>query len=94
MMTGLTPTPARDAYQEQFTSSFLLSKGNVVVLTKDIAAIRVASDHRGRPCLGLMERLLGGSEVEICGEGFSNGTVKVRFADQFYFVVRSSIGLG
>jgi hypothetical protein len=80
-----------EAYAEQVAMGLHFSKGKVLILEKDIAAIRVSSDQRGRPCLGLMERLSRGSEVQVCGEGFSKGTAKVRSGEQFYYALRSSI---
>ena len=80
-----------EAYSEQVPRGFPFSTGKALILQRGIAAIRVTSDRRGRPCLGLMERLARGSELQVCGEGFSKGTVKVRAGDQQYYVLRSNV---
>lgn len=94
MLVGVVEEATIESYGQQAPVGFPRSNAKALVLRKDIAAIRVSSDQRGRPCLGLMERLARGSEVQVCGEGFSKGTVKVRSGDQCYFVVRSSIFTG
>lgn len=91
MLSGVAEEAVINAYGQQVPMGFPFSNGKALILQKDIAAIRVSSDQRGRPCLGLMERLARGSEVQVCGEGFSKGTVKVRSGDQCYVVLRNSI---
>jgi hypothetical protein len=91
MLVGAVEDETVETHSEQISSGFSFSTGKALILQKDIAAIRVSSDRRGRPCLGLMERLARGSELQVCGEGFSKGTVKVRSGDQHYFVLRSSV---
>jgi hypothetical protein len=91
MLVGAVEEATIEAYGQQVPMGFPSSNGKALILQKDIAAIRVSSDRRGRPCLGLMERLARGSELQVCGEGFSKGTVKVRSGDQHYFVLRSSV---
>jgi hypothetical protein len=91
MFAGVIEQSTIETHGQQVPMGFPFSNGKVLILQKDIAAIRVSSDQRGRPCLGLMERLAHGSDVQVCGEGFSKRTVKVRSGDQFYFVLRTSI---
>ena len=61
--------------------------GGAFVLRKDIAAIQAI----GRAALGVMVRLPQGVEVEICGIGFSDQTVKVRTREGFFFVLRKNV---
>jgi hypothetical protein len=91
MLVGAVEEATIEAYGRQVPMGFPFPNGKALILQTDIAAIRVSSDRRGRPCLGLMESLARGSEVQVCGEGFSKGTVKVRSGDQFYFVLRNSV---
>src|SRR6478735_4656113 len=91
MLVGAVEEATVETYSEQVSRGFPFSTGKALVLQKDIAAIRVRSDRRGRPCLGLMDRLVRGSELQVCGDGFSKGTVEVRSGDQHYFVLRSNV---
>lgn len=91
MLVGAVEKATIETYGQQVPRGFPFSTGKALILQKDIAAIRVSSDRRGRPCLGLMERLARGSEVQVCGEGFSKGTVNVRAGDQHYYVLRSNV---
>jgi hypothetical protein len=91
MLLGLTEEATAEIYSQEVSMGFPFSNGKPLILQKDIAAIRVSSHGRGRPCLGLMERLARGAEVRVCGEGFSKRTVKVRSGDQHYIVLRSRV---
>lgn len=64
---------------------------NPVVLRKDIAAIQALSGGCGRPGLGIVLRLPRGLQVEVCGGGFSERTVKIRSKNDFFFVLRQNI---
>jgi hypothetical protein len=56
-------------------------------LSKNIAAIQVLpADGPGEPRLGMITQLPEGAELELCGEGFNERTVRVRWAEGFYFV--------
>jgi hypothetical protein len=59
----------------------------VYSLSKNIAGIQVlpAADA-GEPRLGMITQLPQGAELEVCGEGFNERTVRVRWAEGFYFV--------
>jgi hypothetical protein len=65
--------------------------GTTVVLLKDIAAIQAISNGRGRPGLGVVLRLPRGLQVEVCGSGFSDQTVKVRTNKDSFFVLRRNV---
>jgi hypothetical protein len=65
--------------------------GNAFVLKKDIAAIQAIGTGGGRPALGMMVRLPQGLEVEVCGIGFSDQTVKVQAKGSFFFVLRRNV---
>lgn len=55
-------------------------------LPHTIAAIPLSYARDGRPELGTMCQLPEGTELEICGDGFNDRTVKVRWEGQSYFV--------
>jgi len=65
--------------------------GGPVILQKDIAAIQAPSGGCGRPGLGIVLRLPRGLQVEVCGGGFSERTVKIRSKSDFFFVLRRSV---
>jgi hypothetical protein len=60
-------------------------------LKKKIAAIHLAEDTG--PRLGLFTELPGGAQIEVCGCGFSETTIKVRCHGQLYFVFRQDLDL-
>ena len=59
----------------------------VVVLDRRLAAIEVVPDKNGQPTMGRFTHLAAGSVLELCGEGFSPGTVQVRSGGAAYFVL-------
>ena len=61
-------------------------------LRKNIAAILVAEQNE--PALGRFRQLPAGSRIQICGAGFNEETVKVRCADELYFVFRNDVNSG
>jgi hypothetical protein len=58
-----------------------------MTLSKNIAAIQVLpTEGAGEPRLGMITQLPQNAELELCGEGFNERTVRVRWAEGFYFV--------
>ena len=56
-------------------------------LSKNIAAIQLLpGDGTGETRLGMITQLPSGAEVRICGEGFNERTVRVRWGGGYYFV--------
>jgi hypothetical protein len=55
-------------------------------LLKHIAAIQLDRTENGSEKLGLVSQLPQGAELDICGDGFSARTAKVRWAGQLNFV--------
>ena len=56
-------------------------------IPKGISAIQVLPTEDGeRTRLGLITQLPAGAEIEVCGPGFSDGTVRVRCSGASYFV--------
>ena len=56
-------------------------------LMKNIAAIQVLpADSGDGPRLGMITQLPSGAELTVCGEGFNERTVRVRWAEGYYFV--------
>jgi hypothetical protein len=71
--------------------SSLVSQRKTVSLRKRTAAIQVVSGSAGAKELGMCLHLPQGSVLEVCGEGFSDGTVQVRWSGSSYFVLLESV---
>ena len=56
------------------------------VLPANTSAIQVLAGPEGHSRLGMILRLPEGAQVEMCGEGFNERTVKVRCEGSLYFV--------
>lgn len=57
-----------------------------ITLSKIIAAINIQETEGGHTHLGLIAQLPSGARLEVCGQGFNERTLKVRWEDRFYFV--------
>jgi hypothetical protein len=57
-----------------------------VTLSKVIAAINIRETEDGHMRMGLISQLPQGAELQICGEGFNERTIKVRWGERLYFV--------
>jgi hypothetical protein len=55
-------------------------------LPNTVAAIQAACARDGGPDLGAISHLPEGAELEFCGDGFNETTLKVRWEGQSYFV--------
>jgi hypothetical protein len=55
------------------------------------AAIQASCTRDGAPELGTISHLPEGAELEFCGDGFNENTVKVRWEGQSYFVFLQDI---
>jgi hypothetical protein len=55
-------------------------------LPNTIAAIQASCARGGAPELGAISHLPEGAELEFCGDGFNESTLKVRWEGQSYFV--------
>ena len=59
----------------------------IFCLAKNVAAIQVLPDEgRDTTRLGMITQLPQGAELAVCGKGFNERTVKVRWAGGMYFV--------
>ena len=58
----------------------VLSEANIrtVVLVRNASALQLETLANGTPRLGLMCQFPPGTQVELCGDGYSERTVKVR----------------
>lgn len=65
-----------------------------ILLQKETVAIEAIPEKVGHWRCGVCVRLPPGSPVQICGEGFTKQTVRVRSGAKEYFLLRASIGLG
>jgi hypothetical protein len=61
------------------------------VATARISAIPVLAAENGKRRLGTIMQLPQGAELQICGDGFNDRTVEVRWRDSCYFVFRDDI---
>ena len=60
---------------------------HVYYLGKNIAAIQVLpADGGEEPKLGMITQLPQGAQLHVCGRGFNERTVRVRWANGSYFV--------
>ena len=55
-------------------------------LSTDIPAIQVLPAGAGLMGLGPVLKLPRGAQIEACGAGFDDHTLKVRYADSLYYV--------
>jgi hypothetical protein len=62
-------------------------------LPSTVAAIQAACTRNGAPELGAISHLPEGAELEFCGEGFNESTLKVRWEGQSYFVFLQDIAI-
>jgi hypothetical protein len=58
-----------------------------------VAAIQASCARDGEPELGAISHLPEGAELEFCGDGFNESTLKVRWEGQFYFVFLQDIAI-
>ena len=66
--------------------------GRIVSLVKCISAVQLVPKEDGRGAkLGLFSQLPAGIILEICGDGFTDRTVKVRANDLYYFVFKEDL---
>jgi hypothetical protein len=54
--------------------------------TKRTAAIQVSDTEDGRSRLGMMTHLPEGAQLDPCGDGFDDSTIKVRWQGCSYYV--------
>lgn len=55
-------------------------------LSTDIPAIQILPAGAGLMGLGPVLKLPRGAQIEACGAGFDDRTLKVRYADSLYYV--------
>jgi hypothetical protein len=60
-------------------------------LPNTVAAIQACCTRDGAPELGAISHLPEGAELEFCGDGFNESTLKVRWEGQSYFVFLQDI---
>ena len=61
------------------------------IVPNRICAIELIAGHDNRGRLGGITQLPQHVQLEICGDGFNERTVKVRCQDSFYFVFREDL---
>jgi hypothetical protein len=55
-------------------------------LSKDILTMELVPEPTGELCLGPVSKIPEGSDIECCGQGFNELTLKVRWRGKIYFV--------
>ncbi|MGA8028311.1 MAG: hypothetical protein WB992_14300 [Bryobacteraceae bacterium] len=73
--------------------SALQGNSSRIILFKNIAAIGANLGEDGKIRMGVMSQLPEGADLEICGEGFNDRTIKVRWQEQFYFIFLQDVEL-
>jgi hypothetical protein len=64
---------------------------SVFTLSKPIAAINFHLTETGEPRTGLITQLPKDAAIEVCGGGFNDRTIAVRWKDSLYFVFLQDI---
>ena len=64
-----------------------------ITIAKRIAAIAVGLNAEGKIQIGVISQLPDGACLEVCGEGFNERTIKVRWREQFYYVFLQDVEL-
>jgi hypothetical protein len=59
-------------------------------LTESVVAVELLRTSRGTR-LGRISRIPEGACLDICGDGYNDRTVKVRWQGQIYFVLRQDL---
>ena len=62
------------------------SVSSSITLSKIIAAINIRETEDRHTRLGLIAQLPAGARLEVCGSGFNERTLKVRWEGRLYFV--------
>lgn len=60
-------------------------------LSKNIWAIQLLPSQNGTFSVGPLGRIPKGAQLQICGAGFNERTLKVCFHDTFYFLFREDL---
>jgi len=63
----------------------------IVTCRYRISALRQLPDARGRFKLGPLAQLEPGTPLEICGDGYNEITVKVKWLAETFFVFRQDL---
>ena len=61
------------------------------ILQQKISAIQLTPAHGGGARLGMITQLPQNARLEVCGDGFNDRTIKVRWQNSFYFVFRADL---
>lgn len=67
------------------------SSHQAVVIPKTISAVQLMATEQGESRLGPITQLPPSAQLQICGDGFNERTVKVRWQESFYFVFRQDL---
>ena len=74
-----------------FSEEFAPEVQDPVLLSKPVCAIEVDRMGGERRKLGALVQLRNGITVQVCGPGFNERTIKVRFEGHEYFVFLQDI---
>lgn len=67
------------------------SVGRIFLLARSVCAISLERLPTGRVRLGSIVSLPEGAPLEICGEGFNERTVKIKWRGNCYFVLLEDV---
>jgi hypothetical protein len=62
-----------------------------ITLAQQISAIKLVTAQSGQGKLGGIRPLPIGARVQVCGDGFNERTVKVRYCNDYFFVFRQDL---
>ena len=60
-------------------------------LPREISAIQILAAGEGQARMGLIVSIPEGSEVELCGIGFNDRTVRICWQGAYYFTFRDDL---
>lgn len=63
-----------------------------ITLKKDVSALEIVRRKNASGPFGAPAQISKGSRLEICGTGFNERTLRVRFQDRLFFVFRQDLG--
>lgn len=71
-----------------------VSQTQSYTLSKNISVIQLVQDKEGSTRLGIISELAKGTQIDVCGDGFNQRTVKIHSRGHFYFAFLQDIEHG
>ena len=76
---------------DQISIPVCVSVEKIIRTQRNISAIRIERMENGSARLGALSEIPSGVQIEVCGAGFNDRTVKARYAEDFFFVYLQDI---